>query len=255
MITQQQIHEAPYYFDGIILKPLRDNGITAWVAGGSVRDYFMGVEPVDYDLFFPNKNEFQKAVNHFSSFGQPIWESDNGVKFKIGDKVFDLVKKFYKSASDVIKNFDFTVAMFSTDGKNLYGGKTSFKDLDGRNIVIHKVTNADSTLKRVLKYFKKGFKIKSTEVSKLTNEIRNNGYFRNASATDASSGEAMCDAGFTMIDGVCIKDKTTVVPMPVIPGAGTGNSGGTKSVALEKDWIPWILVGMTTLLSIVSEKK
>jgi len=245
MITQEKIDQAPAYFDDIILKPLRDSGINAWVAGGSVKDYLIDTKPVDYDVFFSNKNDFQNAVNHFNSIGaDKIWESDNGIKFKLGDNVVDLVKKFYKNASDLINNFDFTVSMFATDGKNLYAGKTSFKDLDGRNIVIHKITNPDSTVKRILKYFKKGFKIKSEEVSKLTNIIQNGGDFRNASATQQTSGDSVPDD--TVIDH-------TAPPPPPPPPPDGGGGSVAKDNSDVMDWIPWILAGMTTLLSIVSE--
>jgi hypothetical protein len=216
--TQEQINSAPKYFDDIILKPLRDNNINAWVAGGAVRDYFMGVTPTDYDIFFPTSQDLQKCQDFLKSAGaEKVWESNNGVKYQYNGRVFDLVKRFYTSASDILKNFDFTVSMFATDGKNLWGGKTSFKDLDGRNIVINKVTNPDSTVKRVFKYFDKGFKINKFQINKLANQIKNDGtvsfggatdvsgdYLPEDEPTDQTQDQTFCGTGQILVNGACV---------------------------------------------------
>ena len=228
MTTQTQINAAPTYFNDIILQPLKDNGIQAWVAGGAVRDYFMQVKPTDYDLFFPSSEDYNKCKTFFESNGATkVWESKNGLKMDYKGNVFDLVKRFYNSAADVIQNFDFTVSMFITDGRSLWGGDSSFKDLDGRNLVIHKVTNPDSTIKRVFKYFDKGFSISKYQIQKLANQVKkttssnfNGGatdvsgdYLPDDNTPDPTQNQPFCQSGQILVNGACI-DAPTPPPPP-----------------------------------------
>ena len=155
-ITQQKINDAPYYFSQVILGDLYANGINCWIAGGSVRDYFMNRNAIDYDIFFPNQQEFDKAKLFFENNNAvKEWESENGVKYLFDGLTFDLVKIFHDSPQSTIAYFDFTTAMFAVDDRNLFAGDTSFNDLEKRILVINKKTYPDSTLKRAFRYYKK----------------------------------------------------------------------------------------------------
>jgi len=172
-VTQHKINNAPYYFSQIILGDLYDRGIDCWIAGGSVRDYFMDVNAVDYDIFFPNKKEFNKAKEFFESKNATKeWESENGVKYSYQGRIFDLVKIYHPSPESTISYFDFTTAMFAVDDKNVFVGDTSLKDLEERILVINKVTFPDSTLNRAFKYYQKGFKMSAEESQKLAKIIK-----------------------------------------------------------------------------------
>lgn len=165
-----QFSNAVKFFNSIILKELTKNEIKCWIAGGSVRDYFLGIVDtnVDYDLFFPTLEDYEKAKNHMvNNQGKIVWDSDNGTKIKYKKKTFDLVKLTCKSPADTIDKFDFTVSMFAVDSKRVYHGKTSFIDLAKRQLMIHHVTFPASTLWRTFKYHNKGFKICMGETRKL----------------------------------------------------------------------------------------
>jgi tRNA nucleotidyltransferase/poly(A) polymerase len=57
-----QFDNAVERFGDIILNELKEKKITAWVAGGIVRDYFLGNKMTsDFDLFFPDEKNFKKA--------------------------------------------------------------------------------------------------------------------------------------------------------------------------------------------------
>jgi hypothetical protein len=263
MIQQERIQTAPSYFDGIILKPLRNSGITAWVAGGSLRDYLIGIKPSDYDLFFPNQNEFQKAVNHFESVGaENIFESENGKKYRLGDNVFDLVKKFHNNAVDILKTFDFTAAQFSTDGQKLYRGQGSFKDLDGRNIVINKNKDREETVRKVLnngfllKYFNKGFKMPPQEVSSVTRVIKSWNAEDASKMTDLFKVWGSSPDVFKNADAVSSGEGLPEPePQPQPQPQPQPEPEPEPIIPEKKDWVPWILAGMVILLSIVSENK
>jgi len=157
------------YFNNLILGELRKNGINAWIAGGVLRDYFSD-KPLksDCDVFFPSLSEFNKAKNHFiSNGGKVIWESENGMKVTYKGNTFDLIKIFRPNPLETISRFDFTISMFATDGMDVYYGNNSLKDLQDRKLVINTIINPLSTLKRVLKHYKKGFTMSADETKKL----------------------------------------------------------------------------------------
>jgi hypothetical protein len=163
------------YCNNLILKELKDNGINCWVAGGILRDYLSGKTwASDCDIFFPNLNEFNKAKSYLlSNGGQIIFQSENGTKIMYNGNVFDLAKVFFKNPYESINKSDFTATMFATDGNKMYYGETSFKDLLDNKIVINKISNPTSTFLRVLKHFKKGFKMSSNETEKLYSSLNN----------------------------------------------------------------------------------
>lgn len=169
-----QFNNAVTKFGKIILDELADENIFCWVAGGSVRDFFMGVKlDTDYDIFFPNDNEFTKAREYLINSGGEIkWESDNGCKFKYNGKIFDLVKKFFNNPQDTIDAFDFTVSMFAVDRITVYHGESSFIDLSKRQLMINKITYPASTLSRAFRYYKKGFTMCLGEMRKMIESIQ-----------------------------------------------------------------------------------
>ncbi len=169
-----QLDNAVSRYRKIILDELANSGIICWLAGGAIRDYFMGIPiQTDHDIFFPNESEYLKAVSYFKEKGAIVkWESDNGMKVEYKNRIFDLVKKFFLNPLDTINNFDFTVSMFAVDRTQVYYGKTSFIDLAKRQLMMNKISYPASTLSRAFRYCKKGFIIRSEEIQKLYLAIR-----------------------------------------------------------------------------------
>lgn len=170
-----QFENAVKRYNSLILGELKDNGITCWIAGGALRDYFAGVKVnTDYDLFFPNETEYKKCADYFKSKDCKIkWESDNGMKIVYNGKTYDLVKKFFADPKETIDAFDFTVSMFAVDSENIYHGDTTFIDLAKRQLMINKITYPASTMSRAFRYYKKGFTMCAGEMKKLCEAIQN----------------------------------------------------------------------------------
>lgn len=54
-----QLDNAVERYNKIILSELKEAGVNCWLAGGALRDYFMGIQiKTDYDIFFPNDEEY-----------------------------------------------------------------------------------------------------------------------------------------------------------------------------------------------------
>ena len=169
-----QITNAVERYGKLILNEMKEADIKCWLAGGALRDYFMGV-PVktDYDMFFPNEVEYKKARTYFENKDCEIkWESDNGCKIKYKDLTYDLVKKFFTDPQTTIESFDFTVSMFAVDNEKIYHGETTFIDLAKRQLMINKITYPASTMSRAFRYYKKGFSMCLGEMKKLVEAIQ-----------------------------------------------------------------------------------
>jgi hypothetical protein len=170
-----QLENAVERYNKIILYELKEQGITCWLAGGAIRDYFMGVPiKTDYDIFFPNEQEYIKARDYFKEKKAFVkWESENGMKVKYNGRVFDLVKKYFESPQATIDEFDFTVSMFAVDCEKVYHGHTTFIDLSKRQLMFNKITYPASSMSRAFRYYTKGFYMCKGEMQKLAEAIQN----------------------------------------------------------------------------------
>ena len=170
-----QLTNAVERYNKIILSEMKEANIICWLAGGAIRDYFMGVPVVtDYDIFFPNEMEYQKCSVYLKAKGCEVkWESDNGMKVLYNGKKYDLVKKFFPTPQETINAFDFTVSMFAVDSDAVYFGESSFIDLAKRQLMLNMLPFPASTMSRAFRYYKKGFTMCGGEMRKLVEAIQN----------------------------------------------------------------------------------
>lgn len=163
------------YFNKKILNELNDV-CTTWIAGGALRDYFSyGYIKSDIDLYFPNEKEMNKCLKYFtevnadidetftvntnSKRGKIIYENENVVSITYRNMQLDIVKRYFKTPENAIKEFDFTVSCAAVDREKVYFHETFFIDLAKKALVINKLPHPISTLWRMQKYIKKGFTI------------------------------------------------------------------------------------------------
>jgi len=170
----EQFEKAVKLFGRIILTDMRKAGINCWIAGGALRDYFRDARiKTDYDIFFPNATEYEKAKVYFIAKGAEVkFNSENGTKILHRGKIFDLVKHYFDSPQATIDRFDFTISMFAVDDKKVYYGKTAFIDLAKKQLIFNEITYPDSTLCRAFRHNKYGFTISLAEMKKLTDAVR-----------------------------------------------------------------------------------
>jgi hypothetical protein len=144
----------------------------------------------DIDLFFTSSEAFVEAFNLLNSDEKPddehwaiegyslapesaiaFTKSDLGVYTVNKDVRFikfihpkrppiQLIKlAWYRDAEQVIDSFDLTVAQFAIDihTAELICNPLSIMDLLGKKIVLHRMQFPSSTLRRIIKYTKKGY--------------------------------------------------------------------------------------------------
>jgi len=215
------------YFNNIILGELKKNGITAWIAGGALRDFYTD-KPAksDYDVYFPSQSDFDKAKKYFTSNGGDItWESEHGMKVEYKDKVFDLVKIFSKNPLDTISKFDLTISQIATDGADVYFGKDTLNHLQHRNLIINNVASPYNTLKRVLKHYRKGFTMSIEEQKKLYDLLHKMPFDESDDLLNANGKET---------SGTGVAPKTVIVREDAPPPS--------------TDYIKYIAIGAVVLL-------
>ncbi len=160
----------------------------AIIAGGAVRDWLLasmgyeapgedalaeqlasliGGEPceaTDIDVYFRNE---ELAWDFYD------WLLDNGAKVireknYVTDLLFEgsvvqLIRFAYYSPLSLISTFDFTVCQFAVarEGPDIrfYAGGSSLEDLKQRTVRIHCISRPLATMRRLLKYARKGFDV------------------------------------------------------------------------------------------------
>lgn len=151
------------------------------IAGGFMTSLFESEKDAkDIDFFFTSKSAFCNFANYILDQKQVkadgCWALE-GYKLKEGTTLaniniyrylifthptkpdLQLLKMvMYSDAAHVIDSFDLTVAQFAVEkgGKFTYN-PLSFLDISRKRIVLHRIQFMGSTLRRIIKYSKKGF--------------------------------------------------------------------------------------------------
>ncbi|MBC8411101.1 MAG: hypothetical protein H8E12_20650 [Rhodobacteraceae bacterium] len=165
-----------------------------WIASGAIRDYFTtgGVTPKDLDIFFPNKKQRDKAINHLKYKGFEIISylpRERGATFNLAKKSvpeeysylaqgegyayhsIDIgcwdgrdedLGQYARTPEGCISWFDFTIEMAALDSNNKFFCHPNFEHhiknkILIRNSIRHAFPRGNN--RRLLKYIKNGFTI------------------------------------------------------------------------------------------------
>lgn len=155
-----------------------------WIAGGIVRELLTNRDwdqsDSDIDIFVKNDEQLleveqqlerlleveQLPINipshYLHSTLSKIHESENAItyEYKCGSTIItvQLITHTFENVEAIIDKFDFTISQFVTDGNVLCVGDTTLFDLGMKQIRINKITYPVSSLQRIIKYSKKGYK-------------------------------------------------------------------------------------------------
>lgn len=161
-VHEQQVEE---FLD--LLEPRENRGV--WLAGGAARSLITNEPVVDYDLFFRSHVEREwteerlRALDFDRIFQCPKGELSTWVKGK--HKVQLITKRYYKDECDLIDSFDFTICRFVTEAcgtdvseRVVMRSPEDEFDAVNRYLRLWTIEYPISTLNRIQKYLKKGFK-------------------------------------------------------------------------------------------------
>lgn len=149
-----------------------------WLAGGAVREYITNSIVKDFDFFFKNQEQFDNFKTHLFNIGYEVkYENEHNITMFCAETKYliQLIKiKFFDTAEEVLDSFDFTICQFLTDGKKIMYPPFSMIDLFRKRLVVHKINYGVSTLKRIIKYTKKGYYLCGGATTALLQQIIDN---------------------------------------------------------------------------------
>lgn len=138
-----------------------------WIAGGACLSWFQNQQcSTDIDVYFKNAEQYRDTKDFFLTnlykYGFSIltnFESENAYTINISDSArrfkVQFIKKFCRSASDLLDNFDITVCQIAWDGKNIFIGKHFIEDLADKRLRFNIFSS--SSHKRLVKYMCYGY--------------------------------------------------------------------------------------------------
>ncbi len=154
------------------------NSVLAWcpevenrgaiIAGGFIRAYFAGEHPSDMDLYFQEQPHFDAFTALMKQRG---WAEEASTERAItllkDGKAVQLIRYVFGRPSDIIQQFDFTVCAASmivfnptnAPKGNLVLHDDFFEHLAGRVLIFQGSSLPLASLKRVIKYVKRGYSI------------------------------------------------------------------------------------------------
>jgi hypothetical protein len=144
-----------------------------FVAGGAIRAFHSSSERIkDIDIFFTSEEHFAKAALEIDmESANVIVEDEKHIKIKNKKYSIDLIRTVFGNPEEIISKFDFSVCMFALDSEYFYYEENSFIDLSKKQIMINTITYPASTLLRLLKYTRKGYRICNNELYKVLKSI------------------------------------------------------------------------------------
>lgn len=148
------------------LPPIGPNG--PWLAGGAVRRLFCGDDPLasDLDFFFKDGAQADKFVSDLleRKLKKTASKSSSATNFVLeidGKQVPIQVVRigYYANLAAALDTFDFTVCQFGFDGSVFTASNLGLLDLARKRLVVHKITYAVASVRRMMKYGAQGFTV------------------------------------------------------------------------------------------------
>jgi len=161
------------------------------IAGGFIRSFFAG-EPInDMDVYFHNKEDLEKSYSKLIAHRWlTSFKSERAITLKQGGKTVQLISFYYGEPEEIIKRFDFTISSaafaFKKDPDQekpvgiFYLHDNFFEHLAGRLLIYQSSELPLSTLKRVIKFVKRGYHICDENLIKIIESIAHDVNFENS---------------------------------------------------------------------------
>lgn len=129
------------------------------IAGGSVRDWLMGREPKDYDVFVlgaPDQSEpFEQALADLEPVtvldfhrSEPFLQGT----FRFGERIVQVMATPHTSVDALLDSFDWNVCRFAYDGSTVTDVCPVESIRPGESLRLHRVTFPVATLRRGFRF-------------------------------------------------------------------------------------------------------
>lgn len=155
-----------------------------WLAGGAIRSMFDGTPgESDFDLFFLNAEQLQACLE--SLLQRPgvklLYSNELNVTLQVtpqgepGEPTptfkLQLIKFYFEGPEYVIDWFDYTNCQFITDGNTLMVGEYTLYDIGRKQLRIHNLHHAASTVRRMLKYARQDYTVCDETINEILKRV------------------------------------------------------------------------------------
>lgn len=134
-----------------------------FVAGGAIRALLKG-KPItsDVDVFFQSEADYKKGCAKLAPYLKAENDYNSCFIFPLADKKYKVqcIKFYHPTCEALIDSFDFTICQFAiaSDAREVVvTTEYALLDLLRSRLVLHKLTFAVSTMRRLVKYARAGF--------------------------------------------------------------------------------------------------
>lgn len=170
--TDQELYQKLKHLDGVI-------------AGGAITSIVSGRKINDFDIYFKNKEQCEKAIDYLINHKDwnTVSNTDNAVTFKRTGLVTSMIVQFIKSdkllfedPKDLINSFDFTINMaaFEIKSGKLYMHENFKEHIMQRKLIFNENTIYPIiSMHRAIKYIQRGYKLSGYEQVKIALAINN----------------------------------------------------------------------------------
>lgn len=147
------------------------------LAGGALRALVdTSEEIIDYDLFVLDQGVISKLKVDLEDIGYKLcFECPKGQLYTYKNsektKVQIINKRPYKDCEDPIASFDITACCAAYDGNTFYTNDRFVFDNLNKLINLNKVEYPNATLRRIVKYSNKGFKLSNAACTTFTTTV------------------------------------------------------------------------------------
>jgi hypothetical protein len=158
----KSVEELKTYFDEY-LSQFRDLDIYCWIAGGSIRDFFLNEERNDIDLFLKTSSDQLKAKNLLIGNGFTILKKHPN-HYTLGRGANELYGLMIaeNNPQECIDNFDYTVCSAALDSElNFFHHVDFFEHLKEKKLIRSEQSDrwVITNVRRLRKFLKRGYSI------------------------------------------------------------------------------------------------
>ena len=139
------------------LKPIEGT----WIAGGAIRQWFVGNEnSSDIDFFAQNDEKFDLLIKHLENLcGKRTLEKEHAISYLYRGQLVQAIKFNFRDVQLMFDEFDFNVCQFAWDGTKVYSTLFAMTSVLRGHLGVSKIHKglAVDSLRRAFKYAKKGY--------------------------------------------------------------------------------------------------
>ncbi len=160
-------------------EPLEKSGVYFWIAGGVLRDFYLGNSPKDIDIFLSSEADRKKLIDYCYSNLNFDWFSSGPLHREYIDlegrrwQFLFLGGPAVPNMINTITYFDYTINFAAIDSQlNLCYSKNYFEDIENKKLHYtgncYHVSHArpEVAISRLKKYRERGFSFSHTELTK-----------------------------------------------------------------------------------------